>query len=118
MSDIYDESRLFKNDEPDRINPPESYTDIECSEFEDLVRIMLKKRNSSILLLDFANIITNEIKGHNMTTIILSYLLYKKSCLETSHLAKYLNSGDLKYIPQIPDRTLSKFRKTPDYTTL
>lgn len=60
---------------------------------EDLVLLIIKKRNFSFLLLKMSEICLKNKEANLSTSLILGFLLAKKAALTISQLAKFVKQG-------------------------
>ena len=84
---------------------------------EDLVLLIIKKRNFSLLLLKLSDICLKNKEASLSTTLLLSFLLAKKATLVISQLAKFVKQGMNREM-SISAKFKEYFQKTPAYTEL
>ena len=91
--------------------------ELQITNIEELVLLIIKKRNFSFLLLKLSQFCIQNKEASLSSSLILSFLLAKKAALVISQLTKFVKQGMNREM-SISVKFKEHFQKTPAYTEI
>ena len=91
--------------------------ELQINSIEELVLLIIKKRNFSFLLLKLSQYCIKNKEANLSSSLILSFLLAKKAALVISQLTKFVKQGMNREM-SINVKFKELFQKTPAYTEI